>query len=364
MERKCLKIQEVERMPIIDDLVSVVIPIYKVEQYLDRCVESVVNQSHSELQIILVDDGSPDNCPQMCEEWKKKDSRIEVFHKENAGLGMARNSGLDLAKGKYVTFVDSDDYIALDTIEKLCRLAKENDSDVCYYGCIDVVDGEEHTKQPPKKLHYRDEEVQREFGMSLVGNLPEDGRSIFSGASACYAFYKTSFLKKNNIRFNSEKEKYISEDLMFNVNVCSYAKILDILPESLYYYIIRKSDSLRSTYRPERFEMMKVMYQALLEKGKVFGDEEEAQLRASKYFLQAAITCVKMELLTTKKYSGKVFAIKNIVKDSMLGEVIKQYPLRRLPVKQRMFATGIRYKITVFIIVLAQLQNMKLRSAI
>lgn len=351
-------------MPVNDSLVSVVIPIYKVEQYLDRCVESIINQSYSNLQIILVDDGSPDNCPQMCEEWAEKDSRIEVFHKENAGLGLARNSGMDLAKGEYVTFVDSDDYIALNTIERLCGLAKENNSDVCYYGCVDVVDGEENVKQPPEKLHFRGEEVQREFGMSLIGNLPEDGKSIFAGASACYAFYKTSFLREHNIRFNSEKEKYISEDLMFNVNVCAHAKILDILPESLYYYIIRKSDSLRSTYRPERFEMMKIMYQALLEKGISFGDKKEAQLRASKYFLQAAITCVKMELLTTKSNREKVFAIKTIVKDSMLGEIMREYPLKRLPIKQRMFAMGVKHKMTLLVIILAHLQNMKSRSAI
>lgn len=346
------------------DLVSVVIPIYKVEAYLNRCVESVVNQSYRNLQIILVDDGSPDNCPQMCEEWKNKDNRIEVIHKQNAGLGMARNSGMDLASGSYVTFVDSDDYIAVDTIEKLYRLAKANNSDVCYYGCVDVIDGQESAKTPPLKLHFEGKEVRSEFGMSLIGNLPEDGKSIYTGNSACYAFYKMSFLRKNNIRFNSEKEKYISEDLMFNVNVCSHAEILDILPESLYYYVIRKSDSLRSTYRPERFEMMKIMYQALLEKGIAFGNREEACLRTSKYFLQAAITCVKMELLTAKKYGVKVTAVRNIVKDSLLGEVMKQYPLKRLPMKQRIFGMGIKYRVTALIIVLAWLQNLKLRSMI
>lgn len=351
-------------MSINDSLVSVVVPIYKVEEYLDRCIESIVNQSYSNLQIILVDDGSPDNCPQMCEDWKKRDSRIEVFHKENAGLGLARNSGMDLAKGEYVTFVDSDDYIALDTIEKLYSLAKKNDSDACYYGCVDVVDGEEHVKQPPEKLHFRGEEVQREFGMSLVGNLPEDGNSIFAGASACYAFYKTSFLREYNIRFNSEKEKYISEDLMFNVNVCTHAKRLDILPESLYYYVIRKSDSLRSSYRPERFEMMKIMHHALLERGEQFGDKKEAELRTSKYFLQAAIVCVKMELLTEKKMRERIACIKVIVKDELLCNLMRKYPVKRLPFKQRVFAIAIRRRMTLLVVLLAVLQNFKLRSRI
>ena len=94
-----------------NDLVSVIVPVYNVEQYLDRCVESIINQTYENLEIILVDDGSPDNCPQMCDEWAKKDNRIKVIHKENGGSSTARNAGLDLAKGDYISFIDSDDYI-------------------------------------------------------------------------------------------------------------------------------------------------------------------------------------------------------------------------------------------------------------
>ena len=99
--------------------VSVVLPIYNVEQYLERCVNSVVNQTYTNLEIILVDDGSPDNCPQMCEDWKKRDSRIKVVHKKNAGLGMARNSGIEVATGEYICFFDSDDYVKRDIIDDL-----------------------------------------------------------------------------------------------------------------------------------------------------------------------------------------------------------------------------------------------------
>lgn len=99
--------------------VSVIIPVYKVEKYLDKCVESVVNQSYKNLEIILVDDGSPDNCPQMCDEWAKKDNRIKVIHKENGGVSSARNKGLEIAKGEYIQFVDSDDYLETTYTEKL-----------------------------------------------------------------------------------------------------------------------------------------------------------------------------------------------------------------------------------------------------
>ena len=91
--------------------VSVIIPVYKVEEYLERCVQSVLNQTLKDIEIVLVDDGSPDNCPKMCDEFAKKDSRIKVVHKNNEGLGKARNSGLEVATGEYVAFVDSDDYV-------------------------------------------------------------------------------------------------------------------------------------------------------------------------------------------------------------------------------------------------------------
>ena len=114
------------------DLISVVVPVYKVEKYLDECVQSIVNQTHRNLEIILVDDGSPDRCPQLCDEWAEKDSRIRVIHQKNGGLSAARNAGLDVAKGDYIGFVDSDDYIAPDMYEQLLiPLLKENKKTSC-----------------------------------------------------------------------------------------------------------------------------------------------------------------------------------------------------------------------------------------
>lgn len=100
------------------ELVSVVVPVYKVEQYLERCVKSICEQTYQELEIILVNDGSPDRCGEMCEELAQKDNRIQVLHKQNGGLSDARNAGVKLATGKYLLFVDSDDYIAKDLVEK------------------------------------------------------------------------------------------------------------------------------------------------------------------------------------------------------------------------------------------------------
>ncbi|MBR5656825.1 MAG: glycosyltransferase family 2 protein [Prevotella sp.] len=106
---------------------SIVIPVYRVEKTLQRCVESVLEQSFRDFQLILVDDGSPDDCPRLCDEWAQKDSRIEVIHKTNGGLSSARNSGISKATGEFITFVDSDDYVSTDTYEKVLPLTEDCD---------------------------------------------------------------------------------------------------------------------------------------------------------------------------------------------------------------------------------------------
>ena len=119
------------------DVISVIVPIYRVEEYLNQCIESIVNQTYQNLQIILVDDGSPDRCGEMCEEWARRDKRIEVLHKKNGGLSDARNAGLAIATGDCIAFVDSDDWIEPTMYEAMLSvLAKEN-ADLVACGIVD-----------------------------------------------------------------------------------------------------------------------------------------------------------------------------------------------------------------------------------
>ena len=110
--------------------ISIIVPVYKVEKYLSRCIKSILRQTFTDFELILVDDGSPDKCPQMCDDWGKKDKRIRVIHKENGGLSSARNAGLRAARGEYIGFVDSDDWIACDMYEILYQLAKKYRADI------------------------------------------------------------------------------------------------------------------------------------------------------------------------------------------------------------------------------------------
>ena len=141
--------------------ISIIVPIYNVEKYLRKCIDSILNQSYDNLQIILVDDGSPDNCPKICDEYLNKDNRIQVIHKSNGGLSSARNAGIKVANGKYIAFIDSDDYIELNMIEKLVNAIEKSNADLCICGIRWVnKDGTLFTKvakSPIKNIVYDDD---------------------------------------------------------------------------------------------------------------------------------------------------------------------------------------------------------------
>lgn len=134
-----------------NDLISVIIPVYKVEKYLEKCINSVCNQTYKNLEIILVDDGSPDNCGKLCDEYAKKDNRIIVIHKKNGGLSDARNVGIKIATGEYIAFVDSDDYVSNDYIEYMYEMIKKENAQISICGILQVwkntkIENQEHKK--------------------------------------------------------------------------------------------------------------------------------------------------------------------------------------------------------------------------
>ena len=154
--------------------VSVIIPVYKVEQYLDKCVESVVNQTYKDLEIILVDDGSPDNCPKMCDDWAKKDDRIKVIHKQNGGVSSARNNALEIFKGDYVCFVDSDDTINPQYVEILLKTLNENNADVavCTWKKVQNINQPKNKAYNLNNLNTRAFENDKIFNLLYNKNIP------------------------------------------------------------------------------------------------------------------------------------------------------------------------------------------------
>lgn len=136
-------------------LISVIIPVYNSEKYIGKCIESILNQSYAITEIILIDDGSSDNSGSLCDEWALSDSRIKVIHKENKGASSARNCGLDIASGKYISFVDSDDWIAVDMLETLCAAAVKDDATIAICDMVAVKDFKKSEKQETNEISHQ-----------------------------------------------------------------------------------------------------------------------------------------------------------------------------------------------------------------
>ena len=245
-----------------NSLISVIVPIYNVEDYLDRCVESIINQTYKNLEIILVDDGSPDNCPQMCDDYAKKDSRIKVVHKENGGLSDARNAGMEVATGEYISFVDSDDWIDLETFSLSMAKIKECNAQIVAFNIINVSD-----KPFIPNLSNKYEVVDSQ---TAIENTIDD---INIKTVVWNKIYKRSVLQ--GLKFRKDK---INEDEFFTFYALSKAKKIVYLYRQCYYYY-QRSNSIMGTYSlkrldmldgvKERMEFVKVNYPELYVKAKL-----------------------------------------------------------------------------------------------
>lgn len=292
--------------------VSVVIPIYNVEKYLDRCVESVVNQTYKNIEIILVDDGSTDSCPAMCEEWAKKDSRIKVIHKANAGLGMARNTGIDNASGEYIFFFDSDDYVDRTIVEKCVASALDNESDVVIFGYSNSFENgtEEKAKLKLFATVFEGEQIQNKL---LPAMYTYD---MGFGISAWGKMYRLGAIKNNNLRFMSERE-IISEDAYFALEFYLRINKASIVDESLYFYY-KRNDSLSRIYKKGRQEENDKFIQKSLDYIKENGLPDTVKKHiTARYHMYTAAT-VKQLMSADIPKEDKVAEINGILKSKTL----------------------------------------------
>lgn len=324
-------------------VVTVVLPIYNVEKYLNRCIKSVVNQSYKDLEIILVDDGSPDNCPELCDRWAQKDSRIKVIHKKNAGLGYARNTGIDNATGEYICFFDSDDYIALDAIEKAVTLAQRSKADVVNFGFCYVnengMTGKCTIPKMPQSI-YEGSDVQDIFLPELIAPNIEDGFSSNLWMSAWTNLYSLDLILNTKWKFISERE-IISEDIYSLLELYKYVTKVTILSEALYFYC-ENGTSLTHTYREDRFEKIKLFYdKCQLVCEKLFYSNR-VKKRLSYPYVSNTIGALKMIVESDCKNKKEVF--KNIILDNHLQNVLQKMNYKRESINRKILLTCMRKK--------------------
>ncbi len=222
-------------------MISVIVPVYKVEPYLHRCIDSILAQTYTDFELILIDDGSPDNCGAICDEYAQRDKRIRVIHQENGGLSAARNAGIDIARGEYLSFVDSDDMIAETYLERLFEVLTEEHADISVCGMMTFTDGEE-PKPDVGRRHPTETMTGRDACMSMY---KMDGKIW---VTACAKLYSAMLF--NDIRFPAG---LIHEDQARIPQAIYMADRVALIKDRLYIYR-KRNGSITSRFSAKRFD--------------------------------------------------------------------------------------------------------------
>lgn len=281
--------------------ISIIVPVYKVEKELDRCVQSLIHQTYENIEIILVDDGSPDRCPELCDQYAQEDSRIKVIHKENGGLSDARNAGLNLATGDYVLYIDSDDYIDLDSCERLLRATKEEMVDIVVGNAImEKPDGYEfklHSATPEGTIY-----TSKEFIEKAV-------KAYQWCPPACFNMYRRQYLIENNLYF---KKGIYFEDVQMLPRVFLPAKKIACIDQVFYHYVVRENSIMTSKKNEKK---KRDAIQNLVEWKEYFDTVEDKKLRKCLYGVLLKCYLHECRVYGITKWEikgiGIVFSMKN-----------------------------------------------------
>ena len=227
-----------------NDMISIIIPIYNVEKYLEKCLDSILNQTYKNLEIILIDDGSTDNSPNICNSYCEKDKRIKIIHKNNEGVSSARNKGIELSKGKYIVFIDSDDYVSNEHIEVLYDCIISNNVDLVISNLIDISeDGIILNNEEKESFLMNKDQCLKEL-------LSEDNFYHL----CCGNIYRKDLLEK--IRFNCKYR--IAEDLDFLYRYIKQISSAYFLSKNTYYYLKREGSATNSIYSEKWNDELKI----------------------------------------------------------------------------------------------------------
>lgn len=313
--------------------VSIVVPVYRVENYLGQCVESLLAQTLRDMEIILVDDGSPDGSGAIADNYAAQDRRVRVIHQSNAGLGPARNAGIAAARGEYIGFVDSDDWVTPEMFERLYEAARQCRADIAVSGHRDVAQGRVLvTKVHPLAGQTLQGEAEiQPVRMRLFGHAPQDRETEAFPMSVCMSLYRREVVERGQLRFCH----ILSEDTLFNLQAYRCARIITFTGGTDYCYRKEGQPSITRTFcqqTPRRFAQFLQELYSLAEK-----EGEEALLRAQKTAIDYCRLYVGMVADSELGHKEKRAAIRRFARCGEIRRCWAGYPVETLPLRQRVF---------------------------
>lgn len=262
-----------------EDLVTVIVPVYQVKEYLAKCIESILEQTYSNIEVILIDDGSNDGSEKICDNFANIDSRVNVIHQKNKGVSATRNIGLENSNGKYICFIDADDYIDEKYISELYKMCKENEADISICGVSNIENNKiKNSSNGVKKIYEPKEAIQEVFE-----------EKYFNCVIWAKMFRKEMF---DLYRFNPNTS--ISEDLEIIYKIFAQAnKIAVNTKEHLYFYLVRENSALHSKYTPQYEKTLDVIERAM----SIFQDQDELMYSIIRKYISASYNCMKKSMM-------------------------------------------------------------------
>lgn len=328
--------------------VSVIVPVYNVEKYLERCIESIRSQTLEDIEIILVDDGSPDNCPKICDEFAEKDSRIKVIHKKNGGLSSARNAGVYVATGEYIGYIDSDDYAEQDMFETLYECARKNQVDfvMADYWRIQA-DGVRKKKTLDIRggLYKKQNIIQEIYPVLIMREKVDYGPLL----SVCNCLYKTDFIKKNSLFFDEEIKW--SEDCIYSAIVGYIATNFYYLKDKYVYNYVQNEGTISTSYKPGAWDVYCKMNEKLRE---FFEKKTEYNFSRQLDLHMLYFACSVFGQLEYSNYNfrKKYEVCKNVLRDNHLTEAMKNFRLPEVDWKSKTYLFLVKHKLALLLAII------------
>lgn len=351
-------------MSAIFSLVSMIIPVYNVKDYLNQCVQSLCSQSYSNLEIILVDDGSPDECPALCDAYAAQDKRIRVIHKENGGLSSAREVGIQNASGDYIMVVDSDDWIEPDTVASCIEVAQRDNAGCVMFG---------YTREYPGKsidtllfdcdFSYEKTRAEEKIHRRIVGLTGEELREpqrIDSLSSVCMKLYRADVARKG--RIVSERVVGTSEDTIFNLYALDGCRI-SYINRCFYHYRKNNAQSITTAYKADLAEKWDVMYSVVQ---KYIDSSGKAEAYRTPFLNRVACGMIGLGLNEISRNANiwqKTQRLKAILSKPLYMEAFSQFDTSYCSIKWKLFFLLCKRNAALPLALLLQIMNY-LRSRV
>lgn len=338
---------------------SIIVPVYQTEKYLNVCIDSLVNQTLNDIEIILVDDGSPDSSPSLCDQWAAHDNRIKVIHKNNEGLGLARNSGLEIATGEYVTFVDSDDYVEIGTYEYLFSIIEKENLDLLRYDSnrFEKEGSFDRNIEPGCQVDIiKDKATISKMAMWLFGYNPSDTVSrIFYWGSACMEIVRRQIIVTNNIKFVSER-KYISEDYLFTYSCYRHCTSFGFTYATMYHYRYNESSLSRKidSHCLEKHCQFCLYISEMMSRD---GYGLESKIVAMSRYINELRSVTKLFMRSNLPEKEKKIWFRKNMNSQYMKEIYENFPWKKLPLSHKIHFLSCYYKQYYIVKILTLFQN-------